>query len=208
MANIFDLFKQISSKPEPSGPITWIVAGLGNPERQYEGTRHNVGFTFIDYCAYKYNISINRQKFHSLTGEATIGGNRILFLKPLTYMNKSGIALQEAMDFYKLPIEKLLIVFDDVSLAPGRLRVRRNGSAGGHNGVKSAIEYLNTDRFPRIKLGVGEKPHPEMDLGAWVLGHLSEEDGKAVTAAIKRAAEAMELILQDDIEKAMCQYNG
>lgn len=129
-------------------------------------------------------------------------------MKPLTYMNNSGIAIREAADFYKIPPERILVVFDDISLPPGKLRIRRSGSAGGHNGVKSILYHLQSDAFPRIKLGVGEKPHPEMDLADWVLSRLTKEEGQLLASAAERAMDAMELILGGDIEKAMCLYNG
>lgn len=214
MADIMELFKRIAGEKGEGvtasrpAPVEWIVAGLGNPDREYLETRHNVGFTALDYFAGKYGISVNRQKFHALTGEGTVAGKRVLFMKPLTYMNQSGVAIREAAEFYKLPPERVLVLFDDVSLAPGRLRIRSKGSAGGHNGIKSILYHLQSENFPRIKYGVGEKPHPDYDLADWVLGHFSEEDGKAVTEAIKRSDGALELILQEKTSEAMNIYNG
>lgn len=209
MADIWELFKQIrGSDDTPKTPVTWLVAGLGNPDRQYRDTRHNAGFGFIDCCAEKYAVRVDRERFHALTGEAGAAGVRFLFMKPLTYMNNSGIAIREAADFYKIPPERILVVFDDISLPPGKLRIRRSGSAGGHNGVKSILYHLQSDAFPRIKLGVGEKPHPEMDLADWVLSRLTKEEGQLLASAAERAMDAMELILGGDIEKAMCLYNG
>lgn len=208
MADIFELFKKIGSgDATPQAPIGWIVAGLGNPDRQYIGTRHNVGFTALDYYASHFGVAVNRQRFQALTGEGTVAGQRVLFMKPLTYMNNSGIAIREAADFYKIAPDRILVVFDDISLDPGKMRIRSKGSAGGHNGIKSIIYHLNSDGFPRIKLGVGNKPHPEYDLVDWVLGHFSEEDGKAVTSAIRSSADALELILQNKFDEAMNRYN-
>ena len=209
MSDIFDIFKKLNEKKTLAAPtpVGWIVAGLGNPDREYLRTRHNVGFTAVDYFEGRYGFRCDRQKFHALTAEATVAGQRVLFMKPLTYMNDSGVAIREAADFYKIPPEHILVIFDDISLDPGKLRIRRKGSAGGHNGIKSIIYHLRSEDFPRIKLGIGDRPCKEYDLKDWVLGKFGEEDGKAVTAAIKNAAGAMELILGGDFEKAMNSYN-
>lgn len=209
MSDIFDIFKKLNENKAVAAPspVQWIVAGLGNPDREYLQTRHNVGFTTIDYFETQYHFRCDRQKFRALTGEATVAGQRVLFMKPLTYMNDSGVAIREAADFYKIPPERILVIFDDISLDPGKMRIRRKGSAGGHNGIKSIIYHLRSEDFPRIKLGIGDRPCKEYDLKDWVLGKFNEEDGKAVTAAVKNAAEAMELILGGDFEKAMNSYN-
>ncbi len=208
MPDIWELLRQIRAEKEPAAPVTWIVAGLGNPDRQYIGTRHNVGFAFLDIAAEKYGVRVERERFHALTGEGEIAGVRALLVKPLTYMNDSGVALREAASFYKIPPERVLVVFDDISLPPGRLRVRRSGSDGGHNGVKSILYHLRSDAFPRIKIGVGEKPRPEMDLAAWVLSRFTDEERPLIASAAERATGAAELILSGSIERAMNLYNG
>ena len=153
-----------------SGGAAWLIVGLGNPGEKYENTRHNVGFQVIDELAERQGRPVQRLKFKALTGLLTIGGEKALVMKPVTYMNLSGEAVRPAADFYKLPPERILVISDDVALAAGRLRIRAKGSAGGHNGLKSIIQHLGTDQFPRIRVGVGEKPHPDYDLADWVLG--------------------------------------
>jgi len=209
MSGIFDIFKQISQEKEQTqvSPITHIVAGLGNPEKQYLRTRHNAGFMFIDYISQKYNFSVDRLKFHALTGETVIGGKRVLVMKPQTYMNKSGEAVRDAAQFYKIPAENIIIVFDDIYLDAGRLRVRRKGSDGGHNGIKDIIYQLQSDNFPRIKLGVGKKPTPEYDLISWVLGEIPESERKSFFEAISNGSQALELMLEGKTDEAMCRYN-
>ncbi|MBQ7761417.1 MAG: aminoacyl-tRNA hydrolase [Clostridia bacterium] len=205
MANIFDLFKQIEAKPQAS--ITHLVVGLGNPESKYTYTRHNAGFLAIDYLCSKIGAKCDRLKFKALIGEATIGGVRVLLMKPQTYMNLSGEAVIEASSFYKIPPENIIVLSDDTSLDVGRMRIRKSGSAGGHNGLKNIIEHLKTDTFPRIKLGVGQKP-PHYDMVDWVLGRLTEDDEKKQIEIIKLVPDALELMLKGEVEKAMCDYNG
>ncbi len=205
MANIFDLFKQIEAKPQAS--ITHLVVGLGNPEAKYTYTRHNAGFLAIDYLCGKIGAKCDRLKFKALVGEATIGGVRVLLMKPQTYMNSSGESVIEASSFYKIPPENIIVLSDDTSLDVGRMRVRKSGSAGGHNGLKNIIEHLKTDTFPRIKLGVGQKP-AHYDMVDWVLGRLSEDDEKKQFEIIKLVPDALELMLKGEVEKAMCDYNG
>ena len=159
-----------------SGGAAWLIVGLGNPGEKYENTRHNVGFQVIDELAERQGRPVQRLKFKALTGLLTIGGEKALVMKPVTYMNLSGEAVRPAADFYKLPPERILVISDDVALAAGRLRIRAKGSAGGHNGLKSIIQHLGTDQFPRIRVGVGEKPHPDYDLADWVLGRPQGED--------------------------------
>ncbi|MBR5818198.1 MAG: aminoacyl-tRNA hydrolase, partial [Clostridia bacterium] len=166
MSNIFDLFKKIEKKEDPS-PVSFIVAGLGNPGKEYEDTRHNVGFLALDYIASSAGVKADRAKFHALVAEGKIGDKRVLFMKPQTYMNNSGTAISEAAAFYKIPAENVIILHDEISFEPGLFRIRRRGSAGGHNGLKSIISYIG-EEFPRIKIGVGKKPSPEYDLAAWV----------------------------------------
>ena len=210
MANIFDLFRKIESEraTTAAGPVTAIVAGLGNPEPKYTFTRHNAGFLAIDYAAPRLDADIKKAKYHSLVGEAVIGGERVLLMKPQTYMNRSGLAIREAADFYKLPPERVFVLCDDVSLPVGVVRIRAKGSAGGHNGLKSIIEELGSDAFPRIKLGVGEKPSPEWDLADWVLGTLDEDERKLMVNAFARAYDALPLLLRGDFSAAQSKYNG
>ena len=190
-----------------SGGAAWLIVGLGNPGEKYENTRHNVGFQVIDELAERQGKPVQRLKFKALTGLLTIGGEKALVMKPVTYMNMSGEAVRPAADFYKLPPERILVISDDVALAAGRLRIRAKGSAGGHNGLKSIIQHLGTDQFPRLKVGVGGKPHPDYDMADWVLGKLQGEDKKAMDEAARRAAQAVECLLSQGMDKAMNQYN-
>ena len=191
-----------------SGGVDWLLVCLGNPGDQYENTRHNAGFMVADELAERHNIPVQRLKFRALTNTVTIGDEKVLLMKPVTYMNLSGEAVHEAAAFYKIPPEHILVVSDEVSLAPGKLRVRRSGSAGGHNGLKNIIAHLGTDQFPRIRVGVGEKPHPDYDLADWVLGRPQGEDKKAIDGAVKRAADAVECILSQGLERGMGKFNG
>lgn len=188
--------------------LDWIVVFLGNPGDKYENTRHNVGFMTADALGEKLNKPIQRLKFKALTNVVEYGGCRVLLMKPTTYMNLSGEAVREACMFYKLPPERVLVVSDDVSLPVGKIRLRRNGTAGGHNGLRSIIGQLHSDQFPRLKIGVGAKPHPDYDMADWVLGRFSKEDRKAIDAAIDRAIDAMECLFTQGIDKAMSRYNG
>ncbi len=198
-----------SSRPSvPTGPVEFLIVGLGNPGRQYENTRHNAGFITLDVIAEKAGAQVDRIKFKGLCGEGMLGGKKVLFLKPSTFMNLSGQAVQEAMAFYKLPPEKVLVIFDDISLEPGRLRIRRKGSDGGHNGIKNIIYLSGKDTFPRIKMGVGKKPNPGWDLADWVLSRFTEDELKAIQDAAERAASAAELIVQGKIDEAMNRYTS
>lgn len=188
--------------------VEWIICCLGNPGREYENSRHNVGFLTADILSRRTGIEIKRIRFKSLTGMGEIGGHKVLILKPNTFMNLSGTALQEAAAFYKIPPERCLVVSDDVTLDPGRLRLRRSGSAGGHNGLKSIINMLDSQEFPRVKIGVGKKPHPDYDLADWVLGKFSPADQKAVAQAAETACDAIECVLSHGMEQAMNRYNG
>lgn len=190
-----------------AGPVEWLVVGLGNPGPKYEWTRHNVGFLVVDELAERANIPVQKLKYKALTNTTVIGGQSVLLMKPTTYMNLSGESVGQAARFYKIPPERVLVISDDVALPVGKLRVRKNGSAGGHNGLKNIILHLGCDCFPRVKLGVGEKPHPDYDMADWVLGKFSGEDKKAVDAAVKRAADAVECILEKGLEKAMNKFN-
>ena len=186
---------------------TYIVVGLGNPGSEYEHTRHNAGFMALDTLAEKYNIKVDRLKFKSLCGMGTIEGKRVLLMKPSTYMNLSGQAVTEAMAFYKTPPERTLILSDDISLDTGKLRIRRKGSDGGHNGIKNIIYLSGSDQFPRIKIGVGAKP-AQWNLADWVLSHFSEQELKNVEQACACVSEAVPLIMQGDIDKAMNKFNS
>ena len=192
---------------QKKAPVTWLIAGLGNPGEQYENTRHNVGFRVIDELADRGDFPVQRLKFHALTNTAVIGGQGVLVMKPVTYMNLSGEAVGEAARFYKLPSDHVLVISDDVDLSLGRLRIRKGGSAGGHNGLKSIIQHLGTNQFPRLKVGVGGKPHPDYDMADWVLGKLQGEDKKIMDEAVRRAAQAVECLLSQGLDKAMNQYN-
>ncbi len=188
-------------------PASWLVVGLGNPGDQYENTRHNAGFQVIDALADRGNFPVQRLKFHALTNTATVGGQGVLVMKPVTYMNLSGQAVGEAARFYKISPDHVLVISDDVDLPLGKLRIRKGGSAGGHNGLKSIIQHLGTDQFPRLKVGVGGKPHPDYDMADWVLGKLQGEDKKIMDDAAVRAAQAVECLLSQGIDRAMNQFN-
>lgn len=208
MADIFDLFKKIEKAPaSSSAPISFIIAGLGNPGEKYTFTRHNAGFLAVDYISEKYGFKVDRSRFKALVGEAVIAGHRGLVMKPQTFMNASGEAIREAADFYKLSPERIIVFCDDISLAPGKLRVRRKGSDGGHNGLKSIIYQLGSDAFPRVRLGVGAKPHPDYDLADWVLGSFGDEDKKAFFDALTRMSEGLPLILDNNFDRAMNLLN-
>ena len=206
---IFDLFKQIESGSAGNlhGKLTWIVAGLGNPGLEYENTRHNAGFLTMDELAKQCGVKLDQMKFKSDCGEAMLGEVRCLLMKPTTYMNLSGDAIAAAANFYKIPPEQVLVIYDDISLPPGKLRLRRKGSAGGHNGIKSIIAQLGTEEFPRIRVGVGAKPSPQYDLADWVLSKFSEEDMTALQPALEHAADAAKKIVSGDMNGAMNLYS-
>ena len=187
--------------------VSWLVVCLGNVGDKYDGTRHNVGFDVADELGDRGNFPLQKLKHKALTNTAVIGGERVLVMKPTTFMNLSGEAVIDAAKFYKVPADHILVVCDDVSLPVGKLRLRRSGSAGGHNGLKNIIQHLGTDQFPRVKVGVGEKPHPDYDLADWVLGKFQGEDKKAMQTSIKRAADAVECVLKDGMDKAMSRFN-
>lgn len=191
-----------------SGSVSWIVVGLGNPGSQYDKTRHNVGFRVIDKLAESLGVKVNRSKFKALTATATVNGEKVLLLKPQTYMNASGLSVEPAASFYKVPKERILVVFDDVSLPVGKIRCRADGSAGGHNGIKSLISSLGGQDFPRIKVGVGEKPHADYDLADWVLSKFTSKEEKDLAPAISNAAEAVEYFLKHGAEKTAAKFNG
>ena len=190
----------------PGAPA--LVVGLGNPGEKYENTRHNVGFLTVDELAERARVPVQKLKHRALTNTLEVGGVKVLLMKPVTYMNLSGEAVGEAARFYKLPPERVLVISDDVSLPLGKLRIRKGGSAGGHNGLKSIIQHLGTDQFPRIKVGVGQKPHPDYDMADWVLSKFAGEDLKTITEAIRKAADAVECLIQEGPDKAMNRFNG
>lgn len=191
-----------------SAGVSWLVVGLGNIGDQYEGTRHNVGFQVVDELAERAGVPVQKLKYRALTNTVQIGGEKVLLMKPVTFMNLSGEAVRPAADFYKVSPDHVLVISDDVALPVGKLRVRRGGSAGGHNGLKDIIRHLGTDQFPRVKVGVGEKPHPDYDMADWVLGKFQGEDKKIIDQAVKRAADAVGLLLSQGVDKAMSRYNG
>ncbi len=186
----------------------YIIAGLGNPGVRYEMTRHNAGFLAMDLLAIEENIDIKKLKHHSLVCDARINGKRCLLMKPQTMMNNSGEAIGEASRFYKIPPQNVIILYDDISLDVGQTRIRRKGSAGGHNGIKSIIAHLGSEEFPRIKIGVGKKPNPEYDLVNWVLGRFPKELENDLKAALENSTKALRLIVNDEIDKAMNLYNS
>ena len=208
MSNIFDIFKQIESqKPSASGPIEWLIVGLGNPGKEYENTRHNAGFIAISLLAEKCGVKINKSKFKSLVEETTISGKRVLLMMPQTYMNLSGEAVAAAANFYKIPPERILVFSDDISLDVAKTRVRRKGSHGGQKGLNSIGEHLGSTDFPRVKLGVGQKPHPQYDLAAWVLSNFTADERKLMNEAAEHAVDACRLILSGKTDEAMNRFN-
>lgn len=186
----------------------YLIVGLGNPGRQYESTRHNAGFICLDLFAEKEGIKIDRLKFKSLMGEGRIKGHRCLFLKPQTFMNLSGEAVRDAAEFYKIKPENIIVIYDDISLDPGKVRIRRKGSDGGHNGMKNIIYHLKNDNIPRIKVGVGAKPNPEYDLADWVLSRFTKDEAEKIKAAAEKTATALELMVEGDIDGAMSRVNS
>lgn len=193
---------------EYGGTYDYMIVGLGNPGKQYEITRHNVGFITIDIMSDKYSFKVNKLKFKSLMGEVRIGGSRCLVLKPQTFMNLSGEAVRDAAQFYKIPPENIIVIFDDISLDPGKLRIRRKGSHGGHNGMKNIIALMGNDNIPRIKMGVGAKPNPEYDLADWVLSRFTKKEAEEIKKAAENAIEAVELMVRGNIDKAMSDFNS
>ncbi len=208
--SIFDKFKEIAGHGGdlPRGPVEFLIVGLGNPGLQYEKTRHNSGFMVIDRLTDRLGVELNRYKFKAKTAEAMISGKKCLIMKPETYMNNSGQAVEEARAFYKLSIDHVIVIYDDISLEPGMLRIRRKGSDGGHNGIKSIIYLTGEDTFPRIKIGVGKKPHPKFDLADWVLGRFGEEDAEKVSECCEKACDSIELMVQGKTNEAMNKFNS
>ena len=190
-----------------SGPVEFIIAGLGNPGKEYEMTRHNAGFLTLDILANREGFTTDRIKYKSVCADVMIKGHRCLVMRPQTYMNNSGEAIKEAASFYKIPPERCIVIFDDIDISLGALRVKRKGSAGTHNGIKSIIYHLNSDNFPRIKIGVGAKPHPDYDLKDYVLSSFSKQEQETLKKTMEKACDAVELIVGGDVDKAMmtCQ---
>ncbi len=205
MTDIFALFKKIE-KQGATTPPTAIIAGLGNPGDKYERTRHNIGFLALDYIADKLSVKIDRAKFSALISDVTIGSHRVLLMKPQTFMNSSGDAIGAAADFYKIPADRIIIIHDEISFDPGVIRIRRQGSAGGHNGLKSIISHIG-DGFPRIKVGVGKKPSPDYDLVDFVLGNIPVGDADKIKARFGDIKSAVELILDGKIDESMNKHS-
>lgn len=206
--SIFDVFDRISQNTTvQSGKPEYVIAGLGNPGMQYDNTRHNAGFNVLDLLASQYNTEINRLRFKGKTADVNINGVNCLFLKPTTYMNNSGESVVQALEFYKIDVTKLIVVCDDISLDCGKIRIRRKGSHGGHNGLRSIIDLTGRDDFQRIKIGVGKKPHPDYDLAKWVLGKFGKEDTEKMKVSAENACESIKLMVQGKTDEAMNKYN-
>ncbi|MDO4269789.1 MAG: aminoacyl-tRNA hydrolase [Eubacteriales bacterium] len=210
--SVFDIFAKLerdrATADSRTQPIEWLVVGLGNPGAKYVGTRHNAGFRALDaYCA-KSGQRVDKMKFKALAGEGMLGGARVLFLKPQTFMNLSGEAVLGAAAFYKIPPARIIVLSDDISLDVGALRVRPKGSAGGQNGLKNIIYHLGSEEFPRVKIGVGHKPHPDYDLADWVLSKFTADEQKAIDAACRDAVEAAACIIAEGCAAAAQKFNG
>lgn len=187
---------------------TWLIVGLGNPGKEYERSRHNCGFRAVDILADKLGCKIDRAKFQGLYGQTTYKGKKLMLLKPMTYMNLSGRSVLQLSAYFSIPPQKIIVMFDDISLEPGRLRIRPDGSAGGHNGIKSIIQELGSQTFPRVKIGVGAKPHPDYDLADWVLSTFSAQEEKALSVSLPNAAEAALAIIDHGVPEAANKFNG
>ena len=207
--SIFDVFDRISANSQNArGKIEYVIAGLGNPGLEYENTRHNAGFIVLDMLAKQCGEEINRMQFKGRTADVMLGDKRCLLLKPTTYMNNSGESIVQALEFYKLDVSSLIVVCDDISLDVGRLRIRRKGSHGGHNGLRSICELTGSDSYERIKMGVGKKPHPDYDLAKWVLGKFGKEDMEKLNTTAENACECIKLMVQGKTDQAMNKYNS
>lgn len=207
-AKLDALRKKEDDKASVGGSAEYIIVGLGNPENKYDNTRHNIGFRAVDKVASDLGVSVNRSKFKSVYGTGCLGGVNVVLLKPLTYMNLSGQAVVEAMNFYKIPLENVIVIYDDVSLAVGKIRIRGKGSHGGHNGIRNIIELCGSDSFPRIKIGVGEKPHKDYNLADWVLGNFSKEDNEVLLPTLNKTKDICQSLICEDIQKTMGKFNG
>lgn len=204
--NMINLFGKKTAAQ--GGAVEYIVAGLGNPGRQYENTRHNAGFIALDKLADKYNCNVSKMKYKALIGDCTIAEKRTLLMKPQTFMNLSGEAVVQAMSFYKIPPENVIVLFDDISLDVGRMRIRRKGSDGGQKGMRSIIELSGSSLFPRVKIGIGEKPNPNWQLADWVLSRFTAAEREALDKVIDNACGAVEYIIAGNIDKAMADFNS
>lgn len=191
-----------------NGADRWLIVGLGNPESRYDNTRHNIGFAAVDYMAEKLGVTFNKKKFNAIYADTVWGDEKVLIVKPLTYMNHSGEAVAEFASFFKIPNDKIIVVFDDVSFDVGKIRIRRKGSAGGHNGIKSIIECLGSEDFPRVKIGVGAKPHKDYDMASWVLSKFPADDSEGLKKAVENTYKATSLILKNQIDSAMNRYTS
>ena len=205
---LYFLGDKMFGKKKFSSSIEYMVVGLGNPDKKYENTRHNTGFICLDKIAEKFSCDVNCIKYKSLVGECTIDGKKVLLMKPQTYMNNSGQAVVEAMNFYKIPPENVILIFDDISLDVGKMRIRRKGSHGGQNGVKNIIYLSGKDTFPRIKVGIGKKPHPDYDLAAWVLSKFTGDEIKLIDKMADNCCEAIKYIIDGNVDKAMNLFNS
>lgn len=204
--NMINLFGKKTAAQ--GGAVEYIVVGLGNPGRQYENTRHNAGFIALDKLADKYNCNVSKMKYKALIGDCTIAGKRTLLMKPQTFMNLSGEAVVQAMSFYKIPPENVIVLFDDISLDVGRMRIRRKGSDGGQKGMRSIIELSGSNLFPRVKIGIGEKPNPNWQLADWVLSRFTAAEREALDKVTDNACGAVEYIIAGNIDKAMADFNS
>lgn len=183
----------------------FLIVGLGNPGKEYDGTRHNIGFEVVDYISDKYNIEINRVKFKGVCGEGFVEGKKVILLKPTTYMNLSGESIREVMNFYKLTEEEVIVIYDDISLPVGKIRIRDKGSAGGHNGIKSTIQHMGTDKFPRVKIGVGQPAH---NLVSHVLGKFSNDEIEVLRKVIPVCSDAVAETIRSSVKDSMNKFNG
>lgn len=195
-------------KEKVPGPVDWVIVGLGNPGKQYADTRHNIGWAVLDRLSAGWAIPVKKLKFQATCGQGTAEGVRVLLLKPQTFMNRSGEALRACLDFYKAPLSRVIVIYDDAALALGRLRVRGQGSDGGHNGIKSILYHCRSDAFPRVKIGVGAPPRADYDLADWVLGAFSPDERPVIEDAVARACLAVTEIIKNGVEAAMNKYNG
>ncbi len=209
MAELFELFKKISTGAENAKtPPKFLIVGLGNPGDKYAFTRHNAGFLALDYISQKCGCPIKQLKFKSLYADTTLKGHHVILMKPQTYMNNSGEAVSAAASFYEIPPKNIIVLVDDICQAPGRMRIRKNGSAGGHNGLKSIIEHLSSEEFPRIRIGVGEKPNKEYDLADWVVAQIPNKDREPIFKILKASYDACLMLLEGRMEEAMGKFNG
>ncbi len=208
--SIFDIFAKLEKEREVKStePINWLIVGLGNPGSKFDGTRHNAGFRALERYSEKSGVKIDKMKFKAVIGETTLAGKRVLLMKPQTFMNLSGEAVRDAANFYKIPPENIIVLSDDISLDVGRIRVRAKGSAGGQNGLKNIIYHLNSEDFPRVKIGVGAKPHKDYDLADWVLSRFTNDEQENINKACDNAMKAAEQIISGGVQSAANQFNG